>query len=176
MNKETKHSIDFIHQKVGKYSGFSIPENYFSDVEKEIQSSSFLHSLPKEKGFTTPSNYFDNVNDVIFNKTIKNNTSKTIWLQKQAVKFAPIAAAASVLLFIGINYFASQKLTFDDITIDDIASWYDYGYVDITDSEIASTLTAQELEDELLTSITNENLEDYLNSVNTSTLLTEINE
>ena len=43
MENEIKHSEDFITRKSGKQSGFSIPSDYFDDVEQDIITD---HSLP----------------------------------------------------------------------------------------------------------------------------------
>ena len=73
-----------------------------------------------------------------------------------------MAAAASVLLFIGINYFSTQKTTFDDITITDIESWFENGYGETYTEELATAINTSDIEDDLFASISDESLENYL--------------
>ncbi|MDO6676085.1 hypothetical protein Q4517_11070 [Tenacibaculum sp. 1_MG-2023] len=176
MDKKLKHTIDYINQQVGKDNGFSTPQNYFEKVEETINTSVFIDSLPKNKPFNTPHGYFDTIEARIQSKLAIEQTkeSKVISLRKRILQYVPVAAAASVLLFIGINYFNSQKITFEDITITDIESWYENGYGDIDNSELATALNTSELEEDIFASISDETLEDYLSSVDTPTLINEI--
>ncbi|MEE3999316.1 hypothetical protein V1T75_03110 [Tenacibaculum sp. FZY0031] len=176
MNEKIKHTINFINQKAGKNCSFSVPQNYFEEVEERINTSIFIDSLPKKKTFNTPDDYFDTIEAQIQSRLIKEQTTepKVISLRKRVLQYIPLAAAASVLLFIGINYFNTQKITFEDITTTDIESWYENGYGDIDNSELAATLNTSELDEDILASISDETLEDYLNSVDTPTLINEI--
>lgn len=176
MNDKLKHTIDFINQQVGKDCGFSTPQNYFEEVEEIINTSVFIDSLPKNKAFNAPDDYFDEIEVQIQSKLATEQTTETkvISLRKRVLQYIPVAAAASVLLFIGINYFNAQKITFEDITITDIESWYENGYGDIDNSELAVTLNTSELDEDILASISDETLEDYLNSIDTPTLINEI--
>lgn len=176
MNEKLKHTINFINQKAGKNCGFSVPQNYFEEVEEKINTSVFIDSLPKEKAFNTPDDYFDTIEAQIQSRLATEQTTETkvISLRKRVLQYIPVAAAASVLLFIGINYFSSQKITFEDITITDIEYWYENGYGDIDNSELAATLNTSELDEDILASISDEILEDYLSSVDTPTLINEI--
>ncbi|REH52356.1 hypothetical protein C7448_10388 [Tenacibaculum gallaicum] len=176
MDKKIKHTIDYISQQVGKDNGFSTPQNYFEKVEETINTSVFIDSLPKNKPFNTPHGYFDTIETRIQSELAieQPKESKVISLRKRILQYVPVAAAASVLLFIGINYFNTQKITFEDITITDIESWYENGYGDIDNSELATTLNTSELEEDIFASISDETLEDYLSSVDTPTLINEI--
>jgi len=178
MGKELKNSVDFINQQVGKKTGFDIPENYFKGIEKKVSTNLFYESLPKENTFKTPSNYFDSVEDDIFNKLKLNDKKevKVISIRKRIIRFVPIAAAASILLFIGFNYFntTSSPITFDDITIADVESWYENGYGDTDSDELAIAFNETNLEDDSFSSITDENLEEYLNDIDSSDFINEI--
>jgi predicted DNA-binding protein len=177
MDKELKNKIDFINQKTGKKTGFSIPENYFEEMEDNFFSSIATESLPKDDAFKTPSNYFETVeNDILSKLNIETDKEvKVISLYKRVLNFIPIAAAASVLLFIGLNYFNTSKTyTFDDITEADIASWYENGYGNTNNDELAMVLDSSDFEEDILPSIEDDNLEDYLNTVDDSILLNEI--
>ncbi|CAM1364659.1 conserved hypothetical protein [Tenacibaculum sediminilitoris] len=177
MDKKLKHTIDYINQQVGKNSGFSTPQNYFEEIEETINTSIFIENFPKKKIFNTPDGYFDTIEGQIQSKlAIEQEVTKTkvISLRKRVLQYIPTVAVASVLVFIGINYFSSQKITFEDITITDIESWYENGYGKIDNTEFAATLNTLELEEDILASISDETLEDYLSSVDTPTLINEI--
>ncbi|WP_440066168.1 hypothetical protein [Tenacibaculum discolor] len=176
MNEKLKHTINFINQQVGKDCGFSTPQNYFEEVEETINTSVFIDSLPKKKAFSAPDGYLDAIEAKIQSKleTEQTTETKVISLRKRILQYIPVAAAASVLLFIGINYFNTQKITIEDITITDIESWYENGYGDIDNSELAVTINTSELEEDIFASISDETLEDYLDSVDIPTLINEI--
>lgn len=76
MGKDLKHSINYINSKVGKQTGFSMPQNYFNDLEGEVLNKLNEENLPKENGFHTPESYFDNVEHSIFNKLSEENLPK----------------------------------------------------------------------------------------------------
>ncbi len=172
MSKELKHTLDFLNQKVGKKAGFSTPKNYFNEVEENLATSIFTNSLPKESAFTTPTNYFDTLDDALLSK-LNTKEVKVITLRKRVLQYIPIAAAASVLLFIGINYFNSQKITFEDITIADIESWYEEGYAEPDTEALTMALNTSDLEEDLFSSISSESLEDYLITIDAPLLLNE---
>lgn len=174
MNKELKHTIDFLNQKVGKNTGFSTPENYFQEVEENFTASTFIDNLPKGKTFVAPSNYFETVDDSILSKlTIEESKEvKIISLKKRFLQYIPMTAAASVLLFIGISYFNTQKTTFDDITITDIESWYENGYGETYTEELAAAINTSNIEEDLFASISDESLENYI--LDTTTPLNDI--
>lgn len=179
MNKELKNSVDFINQQVGKKTGFDIPENYFNGIEEKIATTIFSEGLAKENAFKTPPNYFNSVEDDIFTKLNLNNKEKevkVISIRKRILQLVPIAAAASVLLFIGLNYInKTSTVTFDDITLADVESWYENGYGDTNNEELAIAFNSSTIEDnDSLSSISDENLEEYLNDIDSSDFINEI--
>lgn len=176
MDKDLKHSIDFINNKAGKKTGFSLPENYFEEMEKAFFSSETTVVISKENTFKTPANYFDTVEENILTKLkAAPKEVKVISLYKRVLDFIPVAAAASVLLFIGLHYITtSNKESFNTITQADIASWYENGYGDTDTNELAIALESSDFEDNILPSMDAEHLEDYLNTIDNSTLINEI--
>lgn len=180
MDKELKNSVDFINQKVGKKTGFDIPENYFNGIEEKVFTTISSVNLPKENAFKTPSNYFNSVEDDIFAKLNLNNNKekevKVISIRKKILQLVPIAAAASVLLFIGLNYTNNTStVTFDDITLADVESWYENGYGDTNNEDLAIAFNSSIIEDnDSFLSISDENLEEYLNDIDNSDFINEI--
>ena len=177
MDKELKNKIDFINQRTGKKTGFSTPENYFEEMEDIFFTTITIENLPKEEILKTPENYFNTVEDTILTKLniVTPKKGKVISLYQKVLKFIPVTAAASVLLFIGLNYFnTNNTFTFDDITQADVTSWYENGYGTTNNDELAITLDSSDFEEGILTSINDDNLEDYLNTIDDTTLLNEI--
>ena len=90
-----------------------------------------------------------------------------------------IAAAASIILFIGLNSFVfktNKALTLDSLSNDDFEFWLDSNT--ITTSEVALVLEDDILDenDFYFLTIKDETIEDYLNnSIDYKDLLNEIN-
>ncbi|TDQ27716.1 hypothetical protein [Tenacibaculum caenipelagi] len=175
MDKKLKHTIDYLNQKVDKKTGFSTPEDYFDKVQEDISTSLFINNLPKEKPFSTPNDYFSTIEMNIFSKLEleKNKKVKIISFRKRILQYIPATAAATILLFIGINYFNTQKITFEDITINDIESWYENGYGNTNVDELATALNTSDFEDDILSTISDESLEDYLYTIDNNILINE---
>lgn len=177
MDKELQHKIDFINQKAGKKTGFSTPESYFDTFDENVNSLIASRKFSKQNAFKTPSNYFDSVESNILTKLKleENKKVKVIPLYQKVLKFMPVAAAAAILLFIGLNYFNTQNLSaFDKITQADISSWYENGYGDTNNSELAIVLDTADFEEDILPSINDTNLEDYINTIDDSSLLNDL--
>ncbi|CAM1347306.1 hypothetical protein [Tenacibaculum insulae] len=177
MDKELQHKIDFINQKAGKKTGFSTPENYFDAFDENVNSLIASRKFSKQNAFKTPSNYFDSVESNILTKLKleENKKVKVIPLYQKVLKFMPVAAAAAILLFIGLNYFNTQNLSaFDKITQADISSWYENGYGDTNNSELAIVLDTADFEEDILPFINDTNLEDYINTIDDSSLLNDL--
>lgn len=180
MDKEIKNKIDFINQKAGKQTGFSTPKNYFDGIEEDVLNSIKTESFSKKNSFEVPRNYFDKIEDDIFAKinTLEPKETKVISLRKRVLQLVPIAAAASVLLFIGLNYFNTNGkgviYTIDDISDADLSAWYENGYGDTNDDELALALNTTDLESDTFNDISDDNLEEYLNGIDSSTYLNEL--
>lgn len=179
MDKELKNNIDFINQKVGKQTGYSTPKNYFEGIEEDIFSSIKAENFNKKNSFKVPNNYFNKVEEDIFAKINNQDTKETtvISLRKRVLQFVPFAAAASILLFIGLNYFNTStgtNYTIDDITDADLTAWYENGYGDTDDDELALALNITDLESDTFNDVSNDHLEEYLDGIDSSTYLNEI--
>ena len=175
-NKELHNSIDQIRNKTQNEHGFSVPENYFDTADEILLSKLIEEQLPKENGFTISEDYFETMEANLFsNIDFPTKESKIISIRKRILHYIPSAAAASVLLFFGLNYFTLTTTTsFDDISFSDIDNWFDEGDLDFNTTNtffIDSDFTENNLiEDE---SLSDEDLLDYLNTIDSATL-TEI--
>ena len=179
MENEIKNSENYINNKVGKGTGFSTPSNYFDDLEDVITTKISQENFAKETAFKTPENYFINLeNNILAEITLKEKEVKVISFKERILKLIPIAAAASVVLFIGLNSFVfntNEELTLDTLSDNDIEYWLDVNTLNSTD--IALVLENEILDENefSFTDIKDETIEDYINSIDNSSLLNEIN-
>jgi len=154
-NEEKKYNTPLLDQLIDKKSGFSIPEDYFENVESSI----LLHIKKSELAsnpFNTPQNYFENVDSRVFAQ-IKDTKSNTIFTLNRF--WIPISIAAMLILNIGIFTFQKQEQSFE---MADMENWLENGTVNLNTYEIASVYE-EELDDIDLTDfIETEEIEDYL--------------
>lgn len=174
MNDNKQHNEDFLNQKLGKQPGFNMPDNYFNDLENDLMSKLIVEDLPEKCGFETPEHYFDSLEDQILNKIngeTKTSEPKVISLRKRIVKFTSFAAAASVVLFITFQFINIPTTTEEtNITIDE---WFENS--DVTTDELALLFDDQDFSENDLSYASDENgIEDYLDNIDNSSLLDEI--
>ena len=87
MKENLEKSIDFLNKKIGIKSSFSVPENYFSELEASISSEISTSSFSKDTGFTTPNDYFNNLEDSILNSiSAPQRESKIIHFRSKILK------------------------------------------------------------------------------------------
>ena len=179
MENEIKHSEQYINNKVGKETGFSVSSNYFDGLEDVISTKISEESFSKKTAFKVPDTYFDSLEDVISAKiTSEEKEIKVISFKEHILKFIPLAAAASVILFIGLNSFVfnkNEEFTLDSLSDAEIEYWLDVNT--LNNSDIASILEEDVLDENefYFTDIKDENIEDYMNSIDNISLLNEIN-
>ena len=179
MKNEIKNSIDYISKKTSKEPGFSTPSNYFDNLEDIIDMKITEETFTKKTAFKVPDTYFSNIEDCILEQvSYKEKETKVISFRKRALKSIPYVAAASVALFISLNTFifnTDKNLTIDSLSDNEIENW-------LASNDIKTNDIAFVFEDEILgendfsmTTLQDEELEDYINSIDNSTLLNEIN-
>jgi hypothetical protein len=178
MDTKNNYSLEHMKSTIQNKSGFSTPENYFDTVEDAVFSKIKAQSFSKENAFTAPKNYFENFEDSLFTKIdFPQKEVKVISLKSRLLQIIPAAAAASVLLFIGLNYFTfSDATSFDSISTGEIENWLDDSYINNASSTVnfvdADFKDSNALEED--TSIKDEDILEYLNTIDNATLLTEI--
>ncbi|SDR82256.1 hypothetical protein SAMN05216503_1051 [Polaribacter sp. KT25b] len=178
MEREIKNNVNYISKKTGKKTGFSTPTDYFNNLEDVIATKISEENLNKEIGFKVPDTYFNNLEDTILAKVSSEKETKIISFKDRLLKMIPYAAAASIVLFIGLNSFVfntDKELTLDSLTDTEIEYWLDANTLNTNDISIV-------LEDDLLdendfyfTTLNDETIEDYINSIDNIALLNEIN-
>lgn len=176
-NIETDLENRLFEEKLPNTNGFSIPANYFENLENEILSKVSEKSIPKqEKPNDIPDGYFDSLEDAIFEKLKKEEEPvkevKVISFYERIQKVIPVAAAASVILFIATYFFngtTSSNIEFEET---EIVSWFENGYGEANSYELAMLFTNEELaEEEFTVNVSDDNIEEYFNTIDTSTLI-----
>lgn len=176
MNNELENNSNQLKKKLGNTPTFSVPENYMDGIEDDFFLKLKEQQFPASTSFETPDNYFDNLED----KLIKIvNTSpkkgKIVSLKSKLYKLIPTTIAASVLLFVGLQFLInkSNNITLDQISSNDIENWFEEN----TEPEFAFNFE-DNLEDSELTftsiNINQDAIEDYFNSIDNSDILNEM--
>jgi len=179
MENKIKNSEEFLNSILGKETGFSLPKNYFDTTEDTIEAKLTAEIFPKKNGFKTPDSYFKDLESEILTKvSTPEKEPKVISFKDRVLKLIPLAAAASIILFIGLNSFVfnkTEELTIDSLSDDDIEFWLDSNTIHTNDIAIVLENDILEESDFYFSSLEDENIEDYINSVDNTSFLNEIN-
>ena len=180
MNKELENNEKLIRQLVGKDTGFSVPQNYFEEIEDSFSTYLFEEKNSKKTTFEIPNNYFNTVEENILHKVLVNKkTIKVISLKQHILKRVPLIAAATIILFIGLNSFnfGEQALpTFDAITDIEMENWLEHNANNINTEDIVLILSENDLSDInfAFTEIEEINIERYISANDDLTILNEL--
>ena len=177
MNTEIKNSENYISKKTGKDTGFSTPTDYFTTLEDALFTKLAEENLSKENGFKVPENYFNNLENQILEKvTAPIKETKIISFKDKVLKIIPFAAAASLLLFIGLNSFVfntDEELTIDSLSDADLDYWLDSNTLNTNDIAFVLEDDILEVGDFYFSTIKDETIEDYINSIDNTALINE---
>ena len=178
MEKEINKSKAFLKSVLQNGTGFSVPKNYFNTAEDCFSSFLLEKEIPEKSGFSVPKNYFKKVEKLILEKTGFKKEVKVISLKSKFLKYTPAAAAASIALFLSINYFTSSiasEINFDALDRTDIENWIVENSNDLSDKDFV-TLLHSEISNEndfALTDLQNDAIEEYIINIEESSLLNE---
>jgi hypothetical protein len=178
MEKEINKSKAFLKSVLQNGTGFSVPKNYFNTAEDCFSSFLLEKEIPEKSGFSVPKNYFKKVEKLILEKTGFKKEAKVISLKSKFLKYTPAAAAASIALFLSINYFTSSnasEINFDTLDRTDIENWIVENSNDLSDKDFV-TLLHIEISNEndfALTDLQNDAIEEYIINIEESSLLNE---
>ncbi|APZ46919.1 hypothetical protein BW723_11770 [Polaribacter reichenbachii] len=179
MENEIRHSVAFISKKIGKKPGFSAPSNYFDNLEDDISIKISEENFAKNTSFKVPNTYFNNLEDTILEKiSSKEKETKIISLKERVFKLIPYAAAASIALFIGLNSFVfntDNANTLEALTDDDFEQWLDVSSIETDDIVEILPEDILEINEFSFALIEDESIEDYINSIDNTSLLNELN-
>ncbi|KOY52942.1 hypothetical protein [Polaribacter dokdonensis] len=180
MENEIRNSENFINSKLRNKKPFSTPDNYFDSLEDRFSAKLAEDKFSKENPFKVSDTYFENLEDDIFAKIVSEKKEvKVISLKDRLFKVIPFAAAASVVLFLGLNTFnfsTENTASLDSLSDDDIEYWLDSNTLHTSD--IASVLEEDILDENAFyfADIEDESIEDYINTDDNSYLLNELKE
>ncbi len=149
-------------------TGFTIPENYFTDIEDDFSSKLIEDKLPKHNGFQITKAYFENVENNIIEKTI-HKKGKLINFKTRKIKLISVAASIALLLFFGSNFIYNTNT---ELSSEEIISWLDMNVNSFSNEDIPITLTELNFNDTnpydiinsevILESLLNSNDEDFI--------------
>jgi len=132
--KPNKKHIDLNLLKA-KGTGFTVPKGYFVSLESKVLS---------KVSPDIPTDYFDNLEDKVFKRIEKEvkYPVKVISLRQKIIRrYAPLLAAASVVLFIGLNFYNnSNTLSFDSLDSAAINNWLEDANYNTSDSYVLGEL------------------------------------
>lgn len=179
MNRDRKNIEDYLNNIPMGENQFSVPENYFNSIEDSVLSQIIEEQLPGKLTYNVPDTYFENFEDNLLSKSeFSKKETKVIRLKSRILKIIPTAAAACMLLFIGLNYFTITKPSdIDSISSDDLELWIDENHIDYSTVNAIEFIDTDFTESNIIeddSSLEDEDILNYLNSIDTSNLLTEI--
>ena len=178
MSTPQKNSEQYLNKILGKATGFKVPKGYFDTVEEAVFTKQATEKFNSNTGFITPEKYLDTLEDKVLASVVsKEKQAKIIPLRTLMARFASISAAACVLVFIGIQFFdVSEQNTLDNIAIEDVELWMNTHINQIENTELVSAFETTDLETTIVTEgLTDEAIENYLNTLDPSTIINEIN-
>lgn len=179
METNLKNSENYLNSVSKKEPGFSTPENYFSDAEDRFSSFLSEEKIPKKTAFKTPDAYFENLENIILNKALTSEKEvKVISLKQRLLEFIPIAAAACIVLFLGLNAYTfneSENISFENLADNEIENWMTNNISLLSENDLAMTYTELDFDesDMILNSISNDELENYLSNQDNISLILE---
>ena len=178
MEQEINKSEAFLKSVLQNSTGFSVPKDYFDTAEDRFSSFLIEKELPEETGFFVPENYFQTVEKSILKKTGFKKEIKVISLKSKFLKYIPVAAVASIALFLSINYFTSSndsEINFDLLERTDIENWIVENSNELSDKDFI-TLLHNEISNEndfALTDLQNDAIEEYMINTEENSLLND---
>ncbi len=176
MSEDLKHSIEYINNKIHNKHGFSVPSNYFKELEAEISNTFSEINIPEQNNFDTPTDYFSSLEDQILTKVKKESTTtiKVISLKGRLKKYIPKVAAAAIFLFTSI-YFILTRFDDSNISAEEVQAWFDNDYDTTSTYELAMLLDNNDLiGEEISLNLNNDDLDEYFNTIDNSSLIDEL--
>jgi hypothetical protein len=201
MKKQKLHKVAPILSSISKKSGFTVPNDYFENLDFNVLSkikTEELNAVINKNSFKTPEGYFDSVEDIVISKLKaeslqhKENSNipldyfdtledtvisklktpkKVISLKTVSKYLAPLAVAASLLLIFTLNTY-KKTVTFESLATTDLEQFIDYGMVDIDTQTLASAFSDIEIEtEEFNLSLTDTEVLNYLSDEDLETFI-----
>ncbi|MBJ2175468.1 hypothetical protein JBL43_14545 [Aureibaculum sp. A20] len=157
-----------------KKEGFENPDDYFNSIEENVLQKLQLDNEKKESGYKIPKNYLDSIEDHVLEK-IKSKKSKSKVIDFKTIflkRLIPLAAAASLLIFIFINYNNSTTDTsLDQLASAEIEQWIDEDLIAFDTYEITDVFEDIELESQPI--FEDDEIIEFLNGTDIENLILE---
>ena len=154
-------------EKDENIKGFKVPQDYFESLDSKL-----THRVSEERrhGFKTPVDYFDRFEVKVPVEASKKRVFKLD--RPTAGKLVWMAAAASILLFFGINYLNTDQpgLEWEDLDNAEISFWIENDLSEINAYDIAEAYPDVELDE---APFSNDELNAYLNEIELDQILYE---
>jgi len=193
-----KNKKDILNELNSADTGFSVPDNYFDQFEKDLQENREKRKpgfvAPEEyfdvfeekilfrlrtkakttTGFKTPDNYFNKIDQRTLDNISIEKPHRIIKLNSNKfLKIISYAIAASLLLFFSLKSFKSGDKVFDieTIEISEIESWMDEDLISFSSYDISETFDDIYLYGE--DNYTEDEILDYLEGENIENLILE---
>lgn len=160
-------------EKAVNRKGFTVPEDYFESFDSKLMARMKKNA---KSGLKVPRGYFDefDVKPPADLKTSVGSGSKGVFKLKRAEikKLVWMATAASILLFFGVkNTNMNQStLEWEDLERAEISSWIESDLIELNALDIVEAYPDTELN---TSTITNEELNAYLNEIDLDEILYE---
>ena len=191
-----KNKKDILNTLKGGDTGFSIPENYFDQFEKDLYENKgkvksgfttpekyfdafddkMLDRLESKSnrstGFKTPTNYFKDLDQKILSNVDLEKPVKVIKLNtSKYLRILGFTIAASLLLFFSIRNSNTNDKVFDieTLEISEIESWMDEDLITFSNYDISETFDDVYLSGD--GNYTEDEIVDYLDGVNIENLI-----
>lgn len=179
MSKQNNHIENYLNNFSQDKNKFYVPDNYFDSIEETVLSSVVEDQLPGGLSYNVPSDYFNSVEKSILDKLeLKEQKVKVISLKNRLLKIIPTAAAACIILFVGFNYInISNSNGIESITNDEIELWINENFNEYSSTHSIEFVDTDFTEGDIMvedSSLNDDDILDYLNSIDNSSLLTEI--
>ncbi len=127
-----------------KYKPFKIPENYFDNFNDKLQNrlNAKKSILPKNNGFIVPKNYFETIDS----RSLEAPKTRIVKLRfYKAYYFAAASVAAIFLIFFMIKTRNTSKVTWNNLTHNDIYIYFENNEINLSTYEIVEVLPIDEL-------------------------------
>ncbi len=152
-------------------SGFTVPASYFDTIEDHFSAKLKEETLPTETGFRVDESYFTGLEDRILTKVAQSPKKQTS-LKTKIIRLIPYAAAACILVFVGLTQF---NYTSSDISNADVETWLDSNISLISNEDFVTILEQSDISDNefSLAAISDNAILEYLQTTDTSYLINE---
>jgi hypothetical protein len=154
-------------KKKDETKGFKVPKDYFETLDSKL-----THRVSEEHrhGFKTPEDYFDNFEVEV---PLEESKKRIFKLDRPTIgKVVWMAAAASILLFFGLNNLNQDQpgLEWEDLDNAEISFWIENDLSELNAYDIAEAYPDVELDE---TPFSNDELNAYLNDIELDQILYE---